>query len=340
MAQLEKSAATGLSKLRRVWMVRLDRTAAAEAQALETGLVVFDAGVRADLSDHLEFADILEEVAEANPGESLRRQEASARQLHLLLHDIQAGDLAISPLRTSGRLAVGVFRGDTGVDRDGRPGRMVQWLRKDVPRNQLMHDLLYSLGAKQKVCEIARNDAARRIEAVLGGNADPGPEGAGGLLPDDPDELESLLRQRIMSRMGVVFSGHALADLIGEILKVRGYQVRVSPPGPDGGVDIYAGKGGLGGDSRLIVQVKSGDQTAGHETLQRLEGAMRAAKAEQGLLVSWGGFTRQVAARSDQLWYEVRMWSAADVMDEFVDCYDRLPLNIRDAMPLRKAWLA
>ena len=36
---------------RRVWMIRLGRTSAAERAALDDGLITFDTGVRGDLSD-------------------------------------------------------------------------------------------------------------------------------------------------------------------------------------------------------------------------------------------------------------------------------------------------
>ena len=60
------------------------------------------------------------------------------------------------------------------------------------------------------------------------------------------------------------FHGHALSDLVAAVLEAEGYKVSVSSPGPDGGVDILAGKGPMGFDSpRICVQVKSGRQVSG-----------------------------------------------------------------------------
>lgn len=340
MGQAERAlSAVEAPVSRRVWLVRLGRTAAAEQAALSNGLVTFDAGVREDLSDALEYEDVFEEVLAANPSLSSRRVEALARQLHLLLHDIIVGDLVLCPLKSTGTIAVGIFRADHGQDGDGKPGRRVDWLAKALPRSALLPDLLYSLNAKQNVAEISRNDCARRLEAVIGGELDPGPSGGLSALPADPDVLERLLRQRLVARMGAVFAGHGLADLVGEILKAKGYQVRIAPPGPDGGVDIYAGTGRLAMEERLIVQVKSGDQRVGAEVLQQLEGAMRGAKVDQGLLVSWGGITRQAARRMQERWHEVRFWAAGDLVEAFLECYEDLPLHIRDQLPLRKAWV-
>lgn len=86
MGQAERAlSAVEAPVSRRVWLVRLGRTAAAEQAALSNGLVTFDAGVREDLSDALEYEDVFEEVLAANPSLSSRRVEALARQLHLLL---------------------------------------------------------------------------------------------------------------------------------------------------------------------------------------------------------------------------------------------------------------
>ncbi|WP_411839989.1 restriction endonuclease [Paracoccus sp. ME4] len=323
----------------RLWMVRPDRTAADERMALEDGMIRIDAGVRADISEAFEYEEVLDAVMIGNPGESGPRLESLARQTHALIHLIQPGDLAIAPMKRAGTIAIGQFLPGYAECSDGCPARQVKWLRTDIARDRVMPDLLYSLSARQRVARIERNDALERVCALLAGRPDPGPAGAAFTgLPDDGEELDRILRQRIAARVGSVFAGHGLAELVGEILRVQGFEVRVSPPGPDGGVDIYAGRGIFGMQDRVIVQVKSGDQRADHEVFQRLEGAMRAAKADRGLLVSWGGFTRPVLQRMDQAWYEVRLWCAADVIDALLEHYDRMPLAIRDRIPLRRVW--
>jgi restriction system protein len=104
--------------------------------------------------------------------------------------------------------------------------------------------------------------------------------------------------------VGRKFKGHDLAHLVGAILEAQGYKIRTSPEGPDGGVDIIAGKGILGFDPpRLAVQVKSQESPVDVKVLRELQGVMKNFGAEQGLIVAWGGFTNAVlkeAAESDQ----------------------------------------
>ena len=71
-----------------------------------------------------------------------------------------------------------------------------------------------------------------------------------------------------------------------------------SPPGADGGVDILAGRGSLGLDApRLCVQVKSQNSPSDVTVYRTLQGTMQTFKAEQGLLVCWGGVNKVGSGR-------------------------------------------
>ena len=171
-----------------------------------------------------------------------------------------------------------------------------------MPRDTFKQDLRHSLGAFMTICEVKRNAALDRVRAVLETGADPGSLlGKQGLTPAQmPDEggdaedyavdIEDIANQQIVSLIKSEFAGHALADLIAEILRVQGYTTSVSAPGPDQGVDILAAGGTLGlGEDRICVQVKSGDGAANHDVVLRLIGSVSNAQAQTGLLVSIGG---------------------------------------------------
>jgi predicted Mrr-cat superfamily restriction endonuclease len=87
------------------------------------------------------------------------------------------------------------------------------------------------------------------------------------------DEITAFVRNR--------FPGYELARLIEAIFQAEGYLTHRSPPGPDGGADILAGRGPLGLDLPTpCVQVKATDTAA-----DALQGAMSSFAATQGLLV-------------------------------------------------------
>ncbi|MDL9935442.1 restriction endonuclease [Gordonia sp. ABSL1-1] len=58
------------------------------------------------------------------------------------------------------------------------------------------------------------------------------------------------------------------------MLESEGFRCDMSPPGPDGGIDISAGRGPLGLDSpTVLVQVKSGGQV-GAPVVSQLQGVL------------------------------------------------------------------
>lgn len=147
-----------------------------------------------------------------------------------------------------------------------RHTRKVKWVRPDVPRTTFQQDLLYSFGAFLTVCRIRRNNAERRIAAVMEGKSDPGYEEPAAPQPQGTTveasdvtaaaDLAQAAHDEIVSYVRQHFPGHDLARLVGAILSAEGYSVHVSRPGPDGGADILAGRGPLGLDApTLCVQL-------------------------------------------------------------------------------------
>jgi restriction system protein len=121
------------------------------------------------------------------------------------------------------------------------------------------------------------------------------------------------------------------------VLRAEGLVESTSPPGADGGVDILAGSGPLGPDSpRLVVQVKAG--TAGVDEFRALRGVMEHFRADQGLLVAWGGFRGTVTSEAREAHFSVRLWTAENLIDQLFEVYDRLPDDLRSELPLQRVW--
>ncbi|MYD24987.1 MAG: hypothetical protein F4X08_04130 [Gemmatimonadetes bacterium] len=200
------------------------------------------------------------------------------------------------------------------------------------------------------VCQIARNDAAKRVEAVLKGDKDPGPtvpivkpvSGSedGSDQPEASSDLIQLANDQIVAQIQARFKGHALSHLVDAVLRADGWNTRVSPPGPDGGVDIFAGRGPLGLDAPyLCAQVKSQDSPADVTVYRTLQGTMQTFDAEQGLLVCWGGFNKAVLQESRQGHFTVRLWDSRDLVQAIYRNYETLPAEIQADLPLKRVWM-
>ncbi len=331
------------------WMVRLGRFGEQEQAALDTGVLV-TGWTMPDISAAKGREDIYAALESLGSNDKSGTLKNWAVQLNQFLHDIEEGDLVVIPLKTTGEVAIGRFKGGYVHDKEGHPTRSVEWLRTDLPRTAIKQDLLYSLGASQTVCRISRNEAPMRFEQLAKKGIDPGPNANIKISKDNaaPEEdaeidgltdLEPIARDQIVKHISANFAGHAFTRLIGAILEADGYRTRVSPPGSDKGVDIVAGKGALGFDEpRLVVQVKSGDIVVDQPTLQGLLGSIQDTNADYGLVVSWSGFKSSVRQRTNDLYFRVRLWGRDEILDALFGVYDQLPESIRADLPLQKTW--
>jgi restriction system protein len=113
---------------------------------------------------------------------------------------------------------------------------------------------------------------------------------------------------RIQAFIAEHFAGHGLARLVGAVLEAEGFRCQVADPGPDGGIDVFAGRGPLGLDSpRLIVQVKSSPTPVDVKVVRELHGVLSTHGAEQALLVAWGGVNKAAKQELRNQFFKVRV---------------------------------
>jgi restriction system protein len=304
-----------------------------------------------DLGKAKDWEGIKNILRQAYPGETERRLGNYTGQAWAFVIPMKPGDWVVVPRKTRPAIAFGEINGpytyDPKVDPLYRHSRSVKWLNLDVPRSAFDQDLLYSFGAFMTVCQIARNDAEKRVRAMAkaGWKASPGvtaPKPETGVAPeasDKPADLERLSRDQIAMLIAQRLKGHGMARLVEALLKAQGYTTYRSPEGPDKGVDILAAPGPMGfGQPRICVQVKSGDTPVDAPTLDQLKGAMDRVKANQGLLVSWSGFKSSIDKDTAFNFFQVRLWDQDALVNELLANYDRLDEDLRAELPLKRIW--
>lgn len=311
-----------------------------------------------NLSAAADRDDVVSMVANAYPTAKEGTIKNFTAQLWALRDRMNIDDLVVMPLKGAPQIAIGRINGHyTYLDNDDlerRHVRPVEWLVDDVPRIAIKQDLLHSLGAFTTICEISRNDAAWRVEQICSTHTDPGARStsiADQLPPTTPSvepngdaetqsiDIERYALDQIATRVIEVFSGHRLADLVAAILDAEGFTCEVSPRGPDQGIDIVAGRGLLGLDSpRLLVQVKSESTPVGDPVVQQLEGVVSRQNADQGLLVAWGGITKEARKMVNNRRFVVKVWNSEDVLTGIFRNYHRLPVDIQEDLPLKQVW--
>ncbi len=89
---------------------------------------------------------------------------------------------------------------------------------------------------------------------------------------------------------------------------------------------------------RIAVQVKSSDAPVDVGVLRELQGVMPRFGADQGLIVSWGGFKESVMREARQLYFRIRLWDSGDVIAALAEHYDRLPDAMQAEIPMKQVW--
>lgn len=346
------------------WVIRAGRDGENEQWCLEHGYAGVGWNEFKDISAVSSKEAMRARVDSARPEATSGARAQWTTQLWAL-RAIEPGDLVVMPMKTTQTIAIGVcaqpyhYLADES-DLTRRHVIGVDWKRDDVARSAIRQDLLYTLGALATVFRAKRNGAEERFRAVLETSVDPkldepwSPTRTGPgdeVVTDDEDESGvftdpvtvptlSAIRDRVLAHVTETFREHELTNLIAAILRVRGFRCEVSPPGPDGGVDILAGSGPLGLDSpTLICEVKSSPTAQGVDVVRKLQGAMLSNRSDQGLLVAWGGITKEArrSIASDRL--TMRVWDADEVLDQLFEVYEELPPEMRVKIPMKRAWV-
>ena len=269
-----------------------------------------------------------------------------AGQLTTFAKKMKSGDWVIVPHRNKAAIhiaeLIGSYIYDAKTEKSPFHYRMVKWIANDIPRSIFDQDLLYSFGGLATIYQIKRNEAESRVREFAKRGWEPSYEVISVESDDGGDEavdLELLARDQIAKLVIRKFKGHGLARLVEAILKAQGYTTYLSPEGPDKGIDILAAPGPLGfGKPRICVQVKSGDSPADSPTLNQLIGTMQNVQADQGLLVSWGGFKSSVDREVPTQFFRVRLWDQETLINEFLGIYDKLDADLRAEVPVKRIW--
>ena len=246
-----------------VWLVNAGRRGEHEQFALDNSLVVIGRELNYNLEEYENRDGIKGLLYETSPDYSKNTIENYTSELWTFRGRIHEGDIVVFPLKTRSVIAIGRITGEYRFHDDfpegARHTRPVDWFSTDIPRTAFSPEVLSSFSKSVYACLIEQEGVEESINAILAGAPPPLPEIGEDEEPTEKLNLEEYSRDQIREHIARNFKRHDLEYLVEEILKAQGYTTQRSPVGPDGGVDIIAGRGPMGFDSpRLAVQVKSG----------------------------------------------------------------------------------
>ena len=330
------------------WLVRAEKHGEQEDGVLENNVVAIGWNDLPDLSNITTKEELKKLYFEARGPKTKNHTSNVVGQIWSFLKRINKGDLVALPLKRKSGIVIGEIIGDyefKEIQSNIKHTRKVKWLRT-FPRSSFDQDLLFSLGAFLTVGRVRREDAEERVRSMLEGEDEDRDTGEyTGETPDDIGtetsdlDLEQHSKDQIIKFLGRKFVGHNLSRLINEILISQDYYTKLSPAGPDGGVDILVGSGPLGFTSpKICVQVKSQQTPLDVRIVRELEGVIKNFKAEYGLLVAWGGITSKAEQEMARSFFSIRLWDQDKIVEEILQNYEKLNDSIKAELPLKKFW--
>lgn len=262
--------------------------------------------------------------------------------IHKFRSVIKPGDLAVTYDPQSRSYLVGEVTGDyeykPNVVGDYPHVRKAKWLGK-VSRDQLPQKVRNSLGSTLTLFAL-RDFVIKDLLAALSGEFVVKPKP---IILDaeesDTDEIQTtredtvnqskeLIKDKIIS-----LDPDEMEQLMAAVLRGMGFRARVSPKGPDRGVDIIASPDGLGlQEPRIKVEVKHRSGTMGSQTLRSFIGALRA--GDKGIFVSTGGFTREARYEAERSNIPLTLVDIDTLAELVVEYYEDFDLEGKALIPL------
>ncbi|OGO90304.1 MAG: restriction endonuclease [Clostridiales bacterium GWF2_38_85] len=290
--------------------------------------------------------DLQQYFVDNDPDTKVKTAMNWASQVWPFGNEMKKGEIVVLPSKINPVIHFGKILGDYEYLPDNENpyyhSRKVEWISLNIPRTKFEQDILFSFGAFMTICRIKQED---RIMTVV--KAFQHGKKAAVTIPELPTENEPENRDIEMDAIEDISNlmirktkGHGLAQIIDGILRAKGFTTYISPAGPDKGVDILASSGVLGfGGQKICVQVKSSDTPIDRIVLDQLGGVMKNFNADYGLLVSWSGFKTSVINETAKQFFDIRLWTHKEIIEEFLKYYDVMGDDIKELIPLKKIWV-
>lgn len=261
-----------------------------------------------------------------------------AGQLFRYVHELKVGDYVVYPSQRDKLIHIARVEGEytynPSLDSGYPNTRPVRWL-KHLPRTSFTQGALYEIGSAMSFFQV--KTYADEFMKALEGRVEPPPAREDETVAYVAEEIVQTTRDFILKQLSQEFKGHPLAHFVAHLLQTMGYHTRVSPEGPDGGVDIIAHKDELGFEPPIIkVQVKSSSGSTGDPVVSALYGKLSG--GEHALLVTLGTFTPPALnfARTKS---NLRLIDGDGLVDLILMHYEQFDSRYKGLLPLKRVYI-
>ncbi len=327
------------NKDKTIWGIHSGKGGVAESLFLQHDVIALGWSEMGDLSKLAPERDSFRKrLTEVYPGRKEGSYPVMTGQLFRFVHEMKKGDLVVFPSRSDKKVHFGEivtdYKYDTTTDPSYPQRRTVKWL-KSFPRSRFTQGALYEIGSAMSLFQI--KNFADEFLSVLSGQPIAPEAHEDESISYVAEDIEQNTKDFILKVLSQEIKGHAFAEFVAHLLGIMGYQTRISPEGPDGGIDIIAHKDKLGFEPPIIkVQVKSTEGNIGDPIVSQLYGKVD--KSEYGMVVTLGSFTNQAIsfARNKS---NLRLIDGDEVVNLILDNYEKFSSKYKGLLPLRKVYV-
>jgi restriction system protein len=322
-----------------LWGIHAGRTGDADQLFLTHNVIALGWADIGDLSKLAADREAFKaRIKECWPDKKERYYWIAGGQLFRFVHEAKVGDHVLYPSKQDRTVHIGEITGPFKYDPKTMPGypqhRPVKWL-KAVPRTHFSQGALYEIGSALSFFQVRQ--FADEYLAALTGHPTPQPPKQDESVSYVAEDIEQTTLDYILKLLAQELKGHALAEFVAHLLGTMSYRTRLSPEGPDGGVDIIAHKDELGFEPPLVkVQVKSSEGPIGEPVVSQLNG--KVGSSEFGLVVTLGTFTNQAKtfARNKS---NLRLIDGDELVTLILQHYEQFDSRYKALLPLKRVYV-
>lgn len=294
-----------------------------------------------DLTKATTAEEIRARYQAANPEEKPGAIPSAVAMLRKFRSVMEVGDNVVTYDPASRRYFIGTIESDyfykPGLIPDLAQLRKVRWTG-EVPRDALRVASRNSLGSTLTLFAVADDVWEELVTASRN------PAVAETHALDEKEELEEtkndtkLRAHELIKDKILRLDDGEMEELAASILRAMGFKTRISPKGPDRGVDVLASPDGLGlQEPRIKVEVKHRPNTSiGAPDIRSFLGGLR--PGDRGLYVSTGGFTKEAKYEAERSNTPATLVDLDELARLVVSHYDNFDLEGRALIPLVKVY--
>lgn len=272
-----------------------------DLEEFKKGIVAIGWQEIGDLSNFTIIDHFKEVVANTYPTKKQSVIGIEAYILYRFAVDIKEGDAVVTYDSLNRQYHVGTVKSKYIFKKDNvrlRNIRKVQW-ESIINRDDLSLKSRNTLGSALTLFSINKEVWEEFFHLITNNNkpitSDSFKEDLENEKEDIRNKAHELLKDKIIS-----LDEREMEELAAVILQAMGYRARVTPVGPDRGVDVIASPDGLGlQEPRIKVEVKHRPNTPmGSNEIRSFLGGLR--QGDKGLYISTGGFTKDAKYEADR----------------------------------------